>query len=282
MKYSKIWILIMVLVALTGCRKARKTAQLDSNFPSDAVPTDIRIVDQINAQRLLAESVSSKINLTLTMGDKEASVSGNLRMKRNDVVQISLVALGLLEVGRLELTPEYFLVLDRMNNRYVKKTYDEVDFFRTSGIDFYTFQSLFWNELFLFGDKGEAPSESDFKAAQQDDRILLLNDDSDRMLLTFVVNAQDALVGHTRVSPLSGTDNKVMDWTYSNFRKFEEGMFPGKMEMAFHFTSKPITLSLMLNNLKQSDGWETRTRLNDKYQEIPLDLILNKIMTLAE
>ena len=267
MKYSKIWILIMVLVALTGCRKARKTAQLDSNFPSDAVPTDIRIVDQTNAQRLLAESVSFKINLTLTMGDKEASVSGNLRMKRNDVVQISLVALGLLEVGRLELTPEYFLVLDRMNNRYVKKTYDEVDFFRTSGIDFYTFQSSFWNELFLFGDKGEAPSESDFKAAQQDERILLLN---------------DALVGHTRVAPLSGTDNKVMDWTYSNFRKFEEGMFPGKMEMAFHFTSKPITLSLMLNNLKQSDGWETRTRLNDKYQEIPLDLILNKIMTLAE
>ena len=73
-----------------------------------------------------------------------------------------------------------------------------------------------------------------------------------------------------------------MDWAYSNFRKFEEGMFPGKMEMAFHFTSKPITLSLMLNNLKQSDGWETRTRLNDKYQEISLDLILNKIMTLAE
>ncbi|MEE1236016.1 MAG: DUF4292 domain-containing protein, partial [Bacteroidaceae bacterium] len=229
-----------------------------------------------------SEHMTARISMDINLGQKDLSVNGTLRMKRNDVVQISLVALGLLEVGRLELTPEYLLVLDRMNNRYVKKTYDEVDFFRTSGIDFYTFQSLFWNELFLFGDKGEAPSESDFKAAQQDDRILLLNDYSDRMLLTFVVDAQDALVGHTRVSPLSGTDNKVMDWTYSNFRKFEEGMFPGKMEMAFHFTSKPITLSLMLNNLKQSDGWETRTRLNDKYQEIPLDLILNKIMTLSE
>lgn len=282
MKYSRLWILIIMLAALSGCRKARKAAQLDSNFPSDAVPTDVRIVDQANARRLQPSSVASKIGLTLTMGDKEASVSGSLRMKRDDVVQITLVALGLIEVGRLELTPDYFLVLDRMNHRYVKKAYDEVDFFRASGIDFFTFQSLFWNELFLFGDNGKAPSEADFKAAQQDDRILLLNNDSDRMLLTFVVGANDALVGHTRVADARNPAGKVMDWTYSDFEDFDGGTFPGKMQMEFNLTSKPINLSLTLNNLKPSDGWDTRTRLSDKYQEIPLDLILTKIMQLAE
>ena len=73
-----------------------------------------------------------------------------------------------------------------------------------------------------------------------------------------------------------------MDWSYSAFREFDGTTFPGKMEMSFHFTRTPITLSLTLNNLKQSDGWDTRTRLSDKYQEIPLDAILNKIMSLSE
>ena len=282
MKISRIAILVMAVLLLAGCRKGRRTIKLDANFPSDAVPTDVRIVERTNTLRLQAPSVSSKVNLTLAMGEKEAAVSGTLRMKRNDVVQLSLVAFGLLEVGRMELTPDYFLILDRMNHRYVKKTYDEIDFFRTSGIDFYTFQSLFWNELFLFGFCCEVPAESDFKAAQQDDRILLLNDDSDRMLLTFVVNVHDALVGHTRVSDLRNPQGKVMDWSYSAFREFDGTAFPGKMEMSFHFTRTPITLSLTLNNLKQSDGWDTRTRLSDKYQEIPLDAILNKIMSLSE
>lgn len=282
MQNRTIWLLLLLLMVLTGCRKSRKTMVLNENFPSDAVPTDIRIVDQTNANRLQASCVTSKINLTLAMGDKEAAVGGTLRMKRDDVIQITLVAFGLLEVGRMELTPEYFLVLDRMNHRYVKKTYDEIDFFSRSGIDFYTFQSLFWNELFLFGGQGEIPRESDFMAAQQNDRILLLNNDSGNMVLTFVVDANEALVGHTRVTAPSKADQKVMDWIYSDFKDFEGGRFPGKMEAEFCFTSKPILLSLALNNLRQSEGWETRTRLNDKFQEIPLDAILNKIMSLAE
>lgn len=282
MKYCKFAILIVLLLAFAGCRKARKGARIDADFPSDAVPTDVRIVDRANANRLRAGSVSSKIKLTLTMGEKEAAVGGTLRMKRDDVVQVTLVAFGLMEVGRLELTPDYFLILDRMNHRFVKKSYDEVAFFQRSGIDFYTFQSLFWNELFLFGDKGRTPGETDFMAAQQADNILLMDKESGRMMLNFVVNGKDASLTHTRVSGLQSSDTKVLDWTYADFKEFEGGVFPGKMDMLLNLTSKPITLSFELNNLRRSDGWETRTRLGDKYQELPLDAILNKIMSLAE
>ncbi len=282
MKYGKLAILLVLVLALAGCRKARKGAQIDPDFPSDAVPTDVRIVNRANANRLQAGSVSSKIKLTLAMGDKEAAVGGTLRMKRDDVVQVTLVAFGLMEVGRLELTPDYFLILDRMNHRYVKKSYDEVAFFQRSGIDFYTFQSLFWNELFLFGNKGQTPEESDFMAAQQGNNILLMDKESGRMMLNFVVNEKDGTVSHTRVSGTQSADTKVMDWTYADFKETEGGLFPARMEMLLNLTSKPITLSFELNNLRQSDGWDTRTRLSDKYQELPLDAILNKIMNLAE
>ncbi len=282
MKYCKFAILILLLLTFAGCRKARKGAQLDPDFPSDAVPTDVRIVDRANANRLQAGSVSSKIKLTLAMGDKEAAVGGTLRMKRDDVVQVTLVAFGLMEVGRLELTPDYFLILDRMNHRYVKKAYEEVAFFQRSGIDFYTFQSLFWNELFLFGDKGQTPGESDFLAAQQADNILLMDKESGRMMLNFVVNEKDATISHTRVSGTQSADTKVLDWTYADFEETEGGLFPTQMDMLLNLTSKPITLSFKLNNLRQSDGWDTRTRLSNKYQELPLDAILNKIMSLAE
>ena len=76
MKISRIAILVMAVLLLAGCRKGRKTIQLDANFPSDAVPTDVRIVERTNTLRLQVPSVSSKVNLTLAMGEKEAAVSG--------------------------------------------------------------------------------------------------------------------------------------------------------------------------------------------------------------
>lgn len=283
MKYLvKVLFLLVVVLGLSGCHKSRKRMQIDMNFPANAVPTDVRIVDRVNENRMLSESVSAKIRLKLAMGEKGANVGGTLRMKRDDVVQISLVAFGLMEVGRLELTPDYFLVLDRMNHRYVKKNYDEVDFLRTQGIDFYAFQSLFWNELFLFGGKDKMPAESDFKAAEQDGDILLLSKQDSRILLNFVVNQDDARIRHTRVSAANAADSRMLDWTYSAFNRFEAGDFPGKMEMEINLASKPIGLSLELQNLRQSEGWETRTRLSDKYQELPLEQILNKIVSLAE
>ena len=99
-----------------------------------------KAVDIINANRQTETTLTAKASIKLQAGEKSAGVSGTLRMERDDVIQLSLAFLGLMEVGRLEITPDYFLLIDRMNHQYVRVAYSQVPFFQQSGIDFHTFQ----------------------------------------------------------------------------------------------------------------------------------------------
>lgn len=97
------------------------------------------------------QGIAAKLNFTaLQQGVKKASAGGYLRMKRDEIIQARLVAL-IVEVGRLEMTPEYILVQDRMNRQYVKARWEEIPQLKEAGADFYTLQQLFWGEYPMHG-----------------------------------------------------------------------------------------------------------------------------------
>lgn len=92
------------------------------------------------------KGVSAKLHFTaLQQGAQRASTGGNIRMKRDEIIQVRLVAL-IVEIGRLEMTPEYLLVQDRMNRQYVKVRWADVPQLAEAGADFNTLQQLFWGE----------------------------------------------------------------------------------------------------------------------------------------
>ena len=90
--------------------------------------------------------ITAKVRMELSSGGRGTTVGGMLRMKRNDVIQLSLVTFGVLEVARIEMTPDYFMVVDKMGRQYVKASYGDVSFLRNSDVDFYTIQTFFWDE----------------------------------------------------------------------------------------------------------------------------------------
>ena len=102
-----------------------------------------------NAQH--ARFITSKVKLAIEVGNQQMTLTGNLRMKRDDVIRLQLMAFGFVEAGRLEFTKEYVLIMDRINKQYLKVPYGQLDFLRNSDIDFYVLQALFWNELFQPG-----------------------------------------------------------------------------------------------------------------------------------
>ena len=87
--------MLLITVALAGCRSTRKvTAGGDDTLPSATTPADATVVTRMNTMRRSETAFTSKVNVTLVMGDKDVSVGGTLRMKRDDVVRLSLRALG--------------------------------------------------------------------------------------------------------------------------------------------------------------------------------------------
>ena len=92
------------------------TAHADANAVATA------LVKEITAQPLAPSCLTAKVKVDLEGMGKSISVNGQLRMKRDDVVQLSLTFLGM-EVGRMEFTPQDVLIIDRMNKQYVRAAY---------------------------------------------------------------------------------------------------------------------------------------------------------------
>ncbi len=98
------------------------------------------------------QCITSKISMKIEAKGHNISVSGSIKMKRDDVVRIQVVPMGLFEMARLEMTKDEFLVVDRMGNRYARAPYSDVALLRERGYNFETLQKMFW-EMTTSADK---------------------------------------------------------------------------------------------------------------------------------
>ena len=152
---------------------------------------------------------------------------------------------------------------------------------KEAGIDFYTFQSLFWDELFLFGDKGSRPDEKRFQKSLADGIVKLVNTDSHQMVLTFLADAADALVKQTSVASRKQADDAVLDWQYQAHTQLGKKDFPSQMQIQVNLPKKPVKALINLSNVKADDDWETRTEVNNKrYKEVTLEEVMERLMKL--
>ncbi|MBR5613082.1 MAG: DUF4292 domain-containing protein, partial [Bacteroidaceae bacterium] len=99
------------------------------------------------------EGLTAKMSLALDVSGKTTKVSGTMRIKKGEVVQLSIAPLLGIEVARAEISPDGVLVIDRVNRRYVRVSFNELQELTNAQLDFYSLQALFLNEIFLPGKK---------------------------------------------------------------------------------------------------------------------------------
>ena len=139
----------MTMIMAAGCGSTRKVVNETPN--GQEVVQKQEFLQKVNDNAQHARFITSKVKFSVEVGAQQLTLTGNLKMKRDDVIRLQLMAFGFVEAGRLEFTKEYVLVMDRINKQYLKVPYQQLDFLRNSGLDFYALQALFWNELFQPG-----------------------------------------------------------------------------------------------------------------------------------
>ena len=111
--------LLTFTLALSSCR-SHKVAEVDSQ-PVVTNPIQDELLSKVDSHtQRKATFVGSKMKFSVTVGDQQLSLTGNLRMKRNDVIRLQLLAFGFVEAARLEFTKDYVLILDKYNRQYLK------------------------------------------------------------------------------------------------------------------------------------------------------------------
>ena len=277
----KVAVLALPLV-LVSC-KSHKAATDANRAATPTVKKGDFIADVLdNAQT--GKFLTSKVKFSVEVGQQKVTLTGNLKMRRNDVIRLQLMAFGFVEAGRIELTKDYVLIMDRINKQYLQVPWASVDFLRSSGVNFETIQSLFWNELFVpanvnFDNPTEKGSGPYNVIESGDDMILSL--ESSKLDYSWLASKKTALIRMANImykDKING--NSQLNWDYEEFKLLEKNQFPYKHIITLNTGGKEVKLGMTLNHIGSDTEWEPRTKISNKYRKVSVDDILNRFMSL--
>ena len=147
----------LVILALTSCRSSKKAANETPATPDIGTITTPNDNDNATGSQkkdnkkdniATGTNFTARVKIFITQDKKNVSTTGTLRMRYNDVIQRTLTdpIIGIAEVGRMEISPDNILIIDRINKRYVNTTYEEFGALKDNDITFEAIQALFWEE----------------------------------------------------------------------------------------------------------------------------------------
>ena len=267
---------IVLMVALFASCSASKSIKKSHSIEG---MTETEFVENAIENASGWEALTAKMSLTLDLGGKgETKVSGTLRIKKGEIVQLSIAPFLGIEVARAEISPDGILVIDRMNKRYVEVSFAEVKALIKADLDFHPLQALFLNELFLPG-KGDltARDASSFKVEPEAEGVWLNVKRAKRFGYHFLTEAPEALLKESYIG-LNGTPYGLR-WNYDDFRALERKQFPVDMKLVFEGGKKPVKAALALSRLSTNGDWEARTEVSKKYEKVELEEILKILLT---
>jgi hypothetical protein len=242
-------------------------------------------VNQVRENQQTSKFITSKVKFSVEVGQQKLTLTGNLKMRRNDVIRLQLMAFGFVEAGRLEFTKDYVLIMDRINKQFLKAPYRQVDFLRNSGLNFSALQALFWNELFKPNQGSEAvvldkSATNSFATIESGDDMIISLEDG-KMDYSWLASKNTAII---RMANILYKDrfngNTQLNWDYSDFEVFGRKMFPKKNVIKLTTPDKEVKLSMSLNYIGSDTEWEPRTEVSNKYREVTVDEILRRFMAL--
>lgn len=268
MKETAKWIGLLPIIVwallLTGCRSQRSITNINKQTneqlaPLATPPTDVT-------------TITAKTNITIDYNGHAITVKGKLRMRRDEVVQMTLTALGVVEIAFIEFTPQGAYIIDRINKRYTLLDYSS-EVLNSAGINFATIQGLFWNRIFIPGEKEAWKQLNDFRIMASE-KCLLIEPERQRLLKCyFYTDNEYKQLQQTQLN----LQHYEAVWQYGMFNTIGTYTYPTVFDISLSGTSRSIAAHITLSNLSVSDTqWKSGTNLSN-YKKVELEQLLSII-----
>ena len=274
-------------VMLAGCASHKTVGSTSGKETAtgnaQGAPEPLDFVRKVSDQKVYAKNIVGKMTLNVKMGSKDVSVPGALRMRRDEVIRIQafIPILGS-EVGRIEFTPDYVLVLDRMHKEYIKADYNQLDFLRDNGLNFYSLQALFWNQLFLPGSNkvGEGDMDKFNVSATSEFQTVSLH--RGNMDYTWSADVTGRIAKAKVCHSSTSHGNSTLDWDYSRFVSVGSKFFPARQLFSFSSTAikgkGTTSVVIDMDDVKTDEKWDARTEVSSRYKKIEASDVFGKLL----
>lgn len=286
MKIARYIALLAVAMMMVACGSKKNLDASGSATKSVDTSTlkKLDYVRKVYSNATDSKNLVSKIDFTIDGMGKNISVDGKLYMRKDEVIRIVLAPFGIMEVGRLEFTPDYVLVIDRMHKQYVKATYNDLSFLKNNGLNFYSLQALFWNELFLPDtDKLTDKQLDNFDAEISSGAKRKVTVKSGGLNFEWDTTSATGRIDAANVTYGIGTANASnASWKYDTFSTLGSKMFPANQTISFASkavkSNSTMKVNVRMKKLTTDSKWEAHSTVSDKYTKVSAEEALKKIM----
>ena len=264
-------VLVLLLASCSSTQSLKKSQSIEGM-------TETEYVESVISHAGGWDALTAKMALAIDWeGKGTTKVNGTLRIKKGEVIQLSIAPLLGIEVARAEISPDGVLVIDRMNKRYVEVSFAEVKALANADLDFHTLQALFLNELFLPGkDDLTSRDASSFRVEVGLDGVTLDVKKAKRFSYRFLTQAPEALLKESCIG-LMNTPYRLK-WEYAGFRPLDAKLFPSEMQVSFLGAKKPVKASFALSRLSTNADWDAHTEVSKRYEKVELEDILKLLL----
>ena len=266
---SYLWIFIagLLIVSCSSTKGLKKNQITIGNLTADEYVK--AVIDQAPDWK----AVTAKMQLTLTRSSQDIQLSGSLKMKRGEVIQLSIAPVLGIEVARAEITPDGVLVIDRLHKKYVKVPFSEIRNRLNADLDYHAFQSLFLNEIFVPGkSKLTAQDVNAFDTRIEAENAVLEVNNAKRFSYQFKTTINEGLLKQTHVGLVNSPYG--LKWQYGNFKPLDKKQFPTTMFVAVEGANKSMIAQFNFTRLTTNEDWEANTQLSDRYEKMEIDDVL--------
>jgi len=138
--------LAIILILLQGCTSSRKAIR----EPLKEQGAEF-LINKLKDNELKFNTISAKFTATYIRNKKKTIVNGQLRIKRDSMIWLSVTPLLGIEMARLVLTPDSIKYVNRMNSTYLVKDFSFINTMLNKTLDYDMAQAfLVGNDFSLY------------------------------------------------------------------------------------------------------------------------------------
>ena len=217
---------LMVVLLLAGC-KTTKHIQRAQDVKTDP---NRQLVEQVIAVQPSFRSLQvAKAKFKLDYEKHSYNVSGSINILTDSAIVLSLQPLLGIELYRMEIQPQQITVIDKMNRRYVRMSYDELQKQTGLNVEFKDIQALLCNQIFTVGTpQAELPNKKALVKDGLTEQQILYTDD--KLNYTFTIDKKSLQLLETQIGMNGKTGMSAVK--YINHRMWNEIVFPEQMEIS--------------------------------------------------
>jgi len=84
---------LVLPLMLAACGTKKKAVQ-DTKVPTASTLSAQKFLQKVNDNAQYAKFITSKVKFSVEVGNQQLTLTGNLKMKRDDVIRLQLMAFG--------------------------------------------------------------------------------------------------------------------------------------------------------------------------------------------